>query len=136
MVILQVQHGHISSCILQFRGTGSDQLQCQIDFSSQTQKPKVVDYQSKEGNEIAPKFKARPLNEKEFNFHTDKQLQIPPIELFHKLSLTSGPQQAIAPESKSLKSISKHKKGSKENATNSLQKEDKERGHPLPELKS
>ncbi|KAK3012979.1 hypothetical protein RJ639_010434 [Escallonia herrerae] len=47
--------------------------------------PKAVDTPKQEGCEAMHKFRALPLNKKEFNFHTEKKVRHdPPVELFNE----------------------------------------------------
>ncbi|KAA8522308.1 hypothetical protein F0562_012981 [Nyssa sinensis] len=78
--------------------------------NGESRRPNVVEAPKQEKCETGYSFKAYPLNKKifsskgdigvfrnskreitvpmEFNFHTEKRVQLPPIELFNKLSLT------------------------------------------------
>ncbi|KAK2989143.1 hypothetical protein RJ640_027217 [Escallonia rubra] len=51
----------------------------------ESSRPKAVDTPKQEGCEAMHKFRALPLNKKEFNFHTEKKVRHdPPVELFNK----------------------------------------------------
>ncbi|KAM5572690.1 protein TPX2 [Rosa sericea] len=111
-------------------------------------RPSKLDFPKQDGSDIMPKFKARPLNKKifsskgdigvfwnskrettvpmEFNFQTERRTQqIPPTDLFSKLSLTSELQPNNGSRLKLPQPTSVSVKDSKENRANNFQPEHK-----------
>lgn len=116
-------------------------------------RPSTMDASKQDGCDAVHNFKALPLNKKifsskgdigvfrnskrettvpvEFNFHTEKRIQNnPPTELFSKLSLTSELQPSNGSRFKLPQPFSLPTKGSKENRSNSSQREH-ETLHPV-----
>ncbi|XP_062145639.1 protein TPX2-like [Alnus glutinosa] len=121
--------------------------------NKECKRPSTMDTPKQDGSDVMHNFKARPLNKKifsskgdigvfrnskrettvpmEFNFHTEKRIQLnPPTEIFSKLSLTSELQPNNGSRLKFPQPFSLPKKGSKENRSNSFQPEH-ETLHPM-----
>nr|XP_011463786.1 PREDICTED: protein TPX2-like isoform X2 [Fragaria vesca subsp. vesca] len=116
--------------------------------NGEPRRPSKLDGPKQDGSDVIPKFKARPLNKKifsskgdigvfwnskrettvpmEFNFQTERRTQqIPPTDLFSKLSLTSELQPNNGSRFKLPQPASVSMKDSKENRANNFQPENK-----------
>ncbi|KAL6182070.1 hypothetical protein ACLB2K_043493 [Fragaria x ananassa] len=60
--------------------------------NGEPRRPSKLDGPKQNGSDVIPKFKARPLNKKEFNFQTERRTQqIPPTDLFSKIMVKEKP---------------------------------------------